>query len=70
MIEETAGTRMFEDRRLKALNTMDKKERKVEEIEALLNDVIGPKLNGLRAERTEFIEYKRAEAEIEKDVAN
>lgn len=66
MLEETAGTRMFEDRRLKALSTLEKKERKVEEIGGLLGDVIGPKLDVLRAERTEFLEYKRAEVEIER----
>lgn len=57
---------MFEDRKLKALQTMTKKEKKVEEIEALLQDVIAPKLDGLRKEKTDFIEYKRAESEIEK----
>ena len=32
MIEETAGTRMYEERREKAQATMEKKEQKVEEI--------------------------------------
>lgn len=32
MIEETAGTRMYEERKEKAEGTMEKKERKVEEI--------------------------------------
>lgn len=32
MIEEAAGTKMFEDRKNKALATMAKKEKKVEEI--------------------------------------
>ena len=66
MLEETAGTRMFEDRKLKALQTMCKKEKKVEEIAGLLTDVIGPKLDALRREKTEYIEYKRTETEIEK----
>ncbi len=66
MLEETAGTRMFEDRKLKALQTMDRKERKVEEIAGLLNDVIGPKLDGLRKEKSEFVEFKRTESDIER----
>jgi len=49
LIEETAGTRMFEDRRGKALNTIEKKEKKVEEIINLLGEVIEPKLSTLRA---------------------
>jgi structural maintenance of chromosome 2 len=32
MIEEAAGTRMFEDRKASAFRTMGKKEKKVEEI--------------------------------------
>lgn len=32
MIEEAAGTKMFEDRKAKAFATMAKKEKKVEEI--------------------------------------
>lgn len=65
MIEETAGTRMFEDRRIKAAATMEKKERKVDEIQALLDDIIEPKLSGLKAERSDFVEFKRIEAELE-----
>jgi structural maintenance of chromosome 2 len=44
MIEEAAGTRMFEDRRDKAFKTMAKKEMKVQEITELLKDEIEPKL--------------------------
>lgn len=66
LLEEAAGTRMFEDRRAKALSTIDKKDRKVEEIESLLGEVIQPKLAALRAERTQFMEYKRGEAEADR----
>jgi len=37
MIEEAAGTRMFEDRKEKALKTIAKKEKKVEEITTVRN---------------------------------
>lgn len=66
MLEEAAGTRMFEDRRGKALSTLDKKDRKIAEIEALVAEVIGPKLAALRAERAQFMEYKRGEAEADR----
>src|SRR5436853_3474652 len=51
MIEEAAGTRMFEDRKEKANKTMAKKETKVLEIEGLLKEEIEPKLEKLRAEK-------------------
>lgn len=35
MVEEAAGTRMFEERKEKAVKTMTKKDKKVEEIEAV-----------------------------------
>ena len=35
MVEEAAGTRMFEERKDKAMKTMTKKDKKVEEIEAV-----------------------------------
>jgi structural maintenance of chromosome 2 len=66
LIEETAGTRMFEDRRGKALSTLEKKEKKMEEIENLRKEIIEPKLETLRQERVQFMEYKRAEAEIDR----
>lgn len=65
LIEETAGTRMFEDRRGKALNTMEKKDKKMEEIEALRKEIIEPKLSTLRQERSQFMEFKRSETEID-----
>lgn len=65
LIEETAGTRMFEDRRGKALSTMEKKDKKMEEIEGLRREIIEPKLATLRQERSEFMEFKRSEGEID-----
>nr|6QJ0_A Chain A, Structural maintenance of chromosomes protein,Structural maintenance of chromosomes protein [Thermochaetoides thermophila] len=51
MIEEAAGTRMFEDRKEKALKTMAKKDLKLQEITELLRDEIEPKLEKLRQEK-------------------
>ena len=65
MVEETAGTRMFEDRKGKAGTVMEKKERKVEEIQGLLDDIIEPKLGTLKMERNDFVEFKRVETEME-----
>lgn len=66
LIEEAAGTRMFEDRREKALKTMDKKEKKVEEILGLINEEIEPKLDTLRKQKRDFLEYQQAKVGMDK----
>ncbi|KAF4340981.1 structural maintenance-chromosome 2 [Fusarium beomiforme] len=48
MIEEAAGTRMFADRRDKAVRAMARKEIKLQELQELLEDEIEPKLKKLR----------------------
>ncbi|CAG8514249.1 5838_t:CDS:10 [Acaulospora colombiana] len=66
MIEEAAGTRMFEERKEKALKTIAKKEKKVEEINELLNEEIGPKLDKLRTEKRSYLEFQKTESDIER----
>lgn len=66
MIEEAAGTRMFEDRRDKAFKTMAKKEMKVQEITALLQEEIDPKLEKLRQEKRAFLDFQQAQSELER----
>lgn len=66
MIEEAAGTRMFEDRKEKAQKTMTKKEAKVLEIEALLKEEIDPKLEKLRGEKRAWLDYQKTQGELEK----
>ncbi|XPS77369.1 Structural maintenance of chromosomes protein 2 [Ascochyta lentis] len=66
MLEEAAGTRMFEDRRDKAYKTMAKKEGKVQEITELLRDEIDPKLEKLRQEKRAFLDFQQTQSELEK----
>jgi structural maintenance of chromosome 2 len=66
MVEEAAGTRMFEERKDKAKKTMGKKEKRVDEITTLLAEEITPKLDTLRAERRAFMQYQKANAELER----
>ena len=66
MIEEAAGTRMFEDRRDKALKTMAKKEMKVQEITGLLQEEIDPKLDKLRQEKRAFLDFQQAQSDLER----
>lgn len=66
MIEEAAGTRMFEDRRDKAFKTMAKKEMKVQEITGLLAEEIEPKLEKLRTEKRAFLDYQQVQSDLER----
>ncbi|KAG1124874.1 hypothetical protein G6F42_009222 [Rhizopus arrhizus] len=66
MVEEAAGTKMFEDRKTKAIATMAKKERKVEEINTLLLEDIIPKLDHLRSEKRVYLDFQKNEAEMER----
>ncbi len=66
MIEEAAGTRMFEDRRDKALKTMAKKDMKLQEISELLRDEIEPKLEKLRTEKRAFLDFQQTQNDLER----
>lgn len=66
MIEEAAGTRMFEDRRDKALKTMAKKDKKVDEINDLLKEEIEPKLEKLRMEKRAFLDFQQTQSDLER----
>lgn len=65
MVEEAAGTRMFEDRRDKAFRTMAKKEMKVQELQELLRDEIDPKLEKLRQEKRAFLDFQQTQNDLE-----
>jgi structural maintenance of chromosome 2 len=66
MVEEAAGTRMFEDRKDKAKKTMGKKEKRVQEITSLLAEEISPKLDHLRAEKRSFLQWQKSCTELER----
>ncbi|KAJ3060802.1 Structural maintenance of chromosomes protein 2 [Podochytrium sp. JEL0797] len=64
MVEEAAGTRMFEDRKEKAVKTMGKKETKMEEIQNLLHTEIQPKMASLRDKKRDYMEFQKLETEL------
>lgn len=66
MLEEAAGTRMFEERKEKAFKTMTKKDQKVQEINTLLAEEIEPKLEKLRTEKRAFLEYQQTQSDLER----
>ncbi|CDO93965.1 unnamed protein product [Kluyveromyces dobzhanskii CBS 2104] len=65
LIEEAAGTRMFEDRREKAERTMAKKETKLQEIRTLLTEEIEPKLEKFRNEKRTYLEFQETQSDLE-----
>ncbi|TNY19274.1 hypothetical protein DMC30DRAFT_13079 [Rhodotorula diobovata] len=66
MIEEAAGTSMFEEKKDKAIKTMSKKEKKLDEIQSLLREEITPKLDRLRDEKRTFLEFQKTASELER----
>lgn len=66
LIEEASGTRTFEDRRLKAEKTMQKKDQKLKEIRTLLDEEIKPKLDKLKHEKSIYMEFQEVQTKLER----
>lgn len=65
LIEEAAGTRMYETNKIKVQKTMEKKAEKVTEITKILQEDINPKLEKLRADKTEYVKWTANNATCE-----
>ncbi|XP_058973513.2 structural maintenance of chromosomes protein 2 [Pocillopora verrucosa] len=65
MIEEAAGTRMYESKKLSAQRTIEKKDSKLQEIETILAEEITPTLTKLKEERASYLEYQKVMREVE-----
>jgi structural maintenance of chromosome 2 len=66
MIEEAAGTRMYETKKQASLKTLEKKDAKVAEINKCINEEIIPTLDNLRQERTDYHKFQKNQIEYEK----
>ncbi|KAJ4836235.1 Structural maintenance of chromosomes protein 2-2 [Turnera subulata] len=66
MLEEAAGTRMYETKKEGALKTLDKKQSKVDEINKLLDQEILPALAKLRKERMQYMQWANGNAELDR----
>ncbi|XP_030936006.1 structural maintenance of chromosomes protein 2-1-like [Quercus lobata] len=66
MLEEAAGTRMYETKKESALKTLEKKQSKVDEINKLLDQEILPALEKLRKERTQYMQWANGNAELDR----
>ena len=66
MVEEAAGTRMYETKRVAAIKTIDKKQAKVDELNAVLAEEITPTLERLRGEKQNYLKWSKNNADIER----
>ena len=66
MVEEAAGTRMYETKRVAALKTIDKKQMKVDELNSVLTEEITPTLERLRGEKQSYLKWSKNNADIER----
>ncbi|RUS73082.1 hypothetical protein EGW08_019163 [Elysia chlorotica] len=65
MIEEAAGTRLYETKKEAAQKTIEKKDAKLREIDTVLQEDITPTLTKLREERSSYLEYQKITRELE-----
>ncbi|KAM4878827.1 structural maintenance of chromosomes protein 2 [Sylvia borin] len=65
MIEEAAGTRMYECKKISVQKTIEKKEFKLKSIRTVLNEEINPTLQKLKEDRASYLEYQKFVREIE-----
>ncbi|XP_027910377.1 structural maintenance of chromosomes protein 2-1-like [Vigna unguiculata] len=66
MLEEAAGTRMYETKKEAALKTLEKKQSKVDEINNLLDQEILPALEKLRKEKTQYMQWANGNADLDR----
>ncbi|NXV24243.1 SMC2 protein, partial [Cepphus grylle] len=65
MIEEAAGTRMYECKKIAVQKTIEKKESKLNAIQTVLSEEITPTLQKLKEERSSYLEYQKVVRAIE-----
>ena len=66
MIEEAAGTRMFETKKQAAIKTIEKKQLKVDELTKCMNEEINPTLENLRGEKQHYLTWQANSLELER----
>jgi structural maintenance of chromosome 2 len=66
MIEEAAGTRMYETKKSSALKTIARKQVKVDEINKILVEEINPTLERLKKERSSYLTWSSNKEEMKR----
>ncbi|XP_070563660.1 structural maintenance of chromosomes protein 2-like [Ptychodera flava] len=65
MIEEAAGTSMYEQKKASAQKTIEKKDFKLKEINNILAEEITPTLKKLKDERSSYLEFQKVQRELD-----
>lgn len=65
LIEEAAGTSMYENKKEKSMILIQKKDNRLSELNSLIEDEIQPKLEKLRKDQQQYQEYQRVCRDIE-----
>ncbi|XP_071166504.1 structural maintenance of chromosomes protein 2-like [Mytilus edulis] len=65
MIEEAAGTRLYESKKEAAQKTIEKKDAKLREIDTVVKEDITPTMSKLKEERSSYLEYQKIIRELE-----
>ncbi|XP_073977324.1 structural maintenance of chromosomes 2 isoform X3 [Rhodnius prolixus] len=65
MIEEAAGTRMYENKKQGAHKIIERKDGTLKEIDEMVTGQINPKMQRLKEERAQYIEFQRIQRELE-----
>ena len=66
LLEEAAGTKMYEAKKQAANRTLEKKQLKVDEINKVLTEDIMPALDKLRKEKSQFTEWQNASSNLDR----
>mmetsp|Transcript_14152 Transcript_14152/g.13681 ORF Transcript_14152/g.13681 Transcript_14152/m.13681 type:complete len:1212 (-) Transcript_14152:154-3789(-) len=66
MIEEAAGTKMFQRNKENAMKTIEKKQLKVDELSKCMDDEINPQLDHLREQQQHFTVYESNSNELDR----
>ena len=64
MLEETAGTSLYNEKKRESQKMIEKKEEKVKEVNDLLLKSIMPQISKLKKEREHYINYKNNETSL------
>lgn len=65
MLEEAAGTSLFENKKYHALQTIKKKDAELENCERVMKEEITPRLQKLSNERTAYLDFNKQTTEVE-----
>lgn len=66
MVEEASGTRMYESKKELSLQVIEKKDRKLQEINTMLTEDINPTIEKLQKDRVQYRQFNNNAASIER----